>query len=138
MVWLPTRRASPEVGVVSQLRSTQQCPVNQSGGYLGVLEPRRAEFLEGCSATRFPTQRGPDGSTRSALASVLFCALGLPTRYDPAVRCTIRGVVVLQFEGLTRIVLVALAAAVLEFDEQTIAHDRHGMDLTADIAWRLG
>jgi len=75
---------------------------------------------------------------RSALASVLFCGLGLPTRYDPAVRCTIRGVVVLQFEGLTRIALVALADAVLEFDEQTIAHDRHEMDLTADIAWRLG
>lgn len=75
---------------------------------------------------------------RSALASVLFCVLGLPTHYDPAVRCTIRGVVVLQLEGLTRIALVALADAVLEFDEQTIAHDRHEMEPTADIAWQLG
>jgi hypothetical protein len=43
----------------------------------------------------------------------------LPSRYDSAVRCTIRRVVVLQFEGLTRIALVALAAAVLGLDQQT-------------------
>jgi hypothetical protein len=40
----------------------------------------------------------------------------LPSLYDSAVRCTIRRVVVLQFEGLTRIALVALAAAVLGLD----------------------
>ena len=40
-------------------------------------------------------------------------------------RCTIRRVVVLQFEGLTRIALVALAAAVLGLDQQTVAHHRH-------------
>jgi len=53
------------------------------------------------------------------------------------VRCTIRRVVVLKFEGLTRIALVALAAAVLGLDQQTVAHHRHGIDLTAAIARRL-
>jgi hypothetical protein len=75
---------------------------------------------------------------RSALASVLFLSLGLPSRYDSAVRCTIRRVVVLQFEGLTRIALVALSDAVLGLDQQTVAHDRHGMDPTDNMARRPG
>jgi hypothetical protein len=58
----------------------------------------------------------PAARPRSAFASVLFRILGLPSLYDSAVRCTIRRVVVLQFEGLTRIALVALAAAVLGLD----------------------
>jgi hypothetical protein len=75
---------------------------------------------------------------RSALASVLFPILGLPARYDSAVRRTIRRVVVPQFERLTRIALVALPDAVLGLDQQTIAHHRHGMDRTAAIARRPG
>jgi hypothetical protein len=69
---------------------------------------------------------------------MLFSIRGLPRGYDPAVRCTIREVVVLQFEGLTPIALVALADAVLGLDQQTIAHNCHGMDLTAGIARRTG
>jgi hypothetical protein len=61
----------------------------------------------------------------SALASVLLIVFGLPLGYDAAMRCTIRGVVVLQFEGLTAIALVAFADTVLGLDQQTIAHDGH-------------
>ena len=45
------------------VRDVAASTVNQSGGCLGVLKPRRAEFLEECSATGLPTHRGPDGST---------------------------------------------------------------------------
>ena len=65
---------------------------------------------------------------RLALASVLFAIFGLSPGDDPVVRRTIREVVVLQFEGLTRIALVALSDAILGLDQQTVAHDRHGMD----------
>jgi hypothetical protein len=72
----------------------------------------------------------------SALASVLFSVLGLSPGNDPAVRGAISVVVVLQFEGLTRIALVALSGAILGLDQQTIAHDRHAVDPTASLARR--
>ncbi len=75
---------------------------------------------------------------RSALASVLFSIFGLSPGNDPAVRRTIREVVVLQFEGLTRIALVALSDAILGLDQQTVAHDRHGMDPTDNMARQPG
>jgi hypothetical protein len=75
---------------------------------------------------------------RSALASVLFSIFGLSPGNDPAVRRTIREVVVLQFEGLARIALVALSDAIFGLDQQTVAHDRHGMDPTDNMARRPG
>jgi hypothetical protein len=72
---------------------------------------------------------------RSALASVLVSVLTLLPRNDPTVRRTIRDVVVLQFEGLTRIALVAFSDTILGLDQQTIAHDRHAMDLTDNTRW---
>jgi hypothetical protein len=70
---------------------------------------------------------------RSALTSVLFSIRVPPLGYDPAVGCTIRGIVIPQFEGLTRITLVAFADAILGLDQQTFAHDRHRMDGTAEL-----
>ena len=85
----------------------------------------RAHSLKWTRGSDPETWRRPAARPRSAFASVLFRILALPSRYDSAVRCTIRRVVVLQFEGLTRIALVALAAAVLGLDQQTVAHHRH-------------
>ena len=85
----------------------------------------RAHSLKWTRGSNPETWRRSAARPRSAFASVLFRILGLPSRYDSAVRCTIRRVVVLQFEGLTRIALVALAAAVLGLDQQTVAHHRH-------------
>lgn len=77
-------------------------------------------------------------SAGSALASVLFSILGLLLGYYSDVSCTIRRVIAVQFQGLTRITLVAHADAVLGLDQETIAHERHQIDLTGGIAWRRG
>src|SRR4029453_13259758 len=132
--------ASPDICYASSAHGRRRCvnarhrPISSTTAVTGVVAhdlsvrgrvPGGSHSLKWTKGSDPETWRRPAARPRSALASVLFRILALPSRYDSAVRCTIRRVVVLQFEGLTRIALVALAAAVLGLDQQTLAHHRH-------------